>query len=229
MSDSSWIPELTKQGFELHHANPPNQIAFLKWLPESVDNPVPSFAHHMIGVGGFVVNDKNEILVVSERYRYRSHWKLPGGYVDPEEHLGEAATREVLEETGIKTEFSHILGFRYNLSWPINGFGNHSFFLFFFRHGHKMNFDCSDIYFIVCLKPLNEDIKICLREISDSKWMPIREYIDHELVHDMNKKFARKYLEGKDRNRVIGLSKIDLRIKDVGIQWVYTIEDKTQK
>ena len=42
---------------------------------------VPPYAHHLIGVGGFVVNDKDEILVIEERFSItgRSHWKLPGG------------------------------------------------------------------------------------------------------------------------------------------------------
>ena len=44
---------------------------------------VPDFAHHMVGVGAMVVNEKKEILVVREKYRPEPHWKLPGGYVDP--------------------------------------------------------------------------------------------------------------------------------------------------
>ena len=37
----------------------------------------------MVGVGAFVVNDKDELLVVRERFGTRPHWKLPGGYVEP--------------------------------------------------------------------------------------------------------------------------------------------------
>jgi hypothetical protein len=35
----------------------------------------------MVGVGGFVVNELDEILVIEERFRIadRPHWKLPGG------------------------------------------------------------------------------------------------------------------------------------------------------
>ena len=33
----------------------------------------------MVGVGGMVVNDKEEILVVQEKYSTQAHWKLPGG------------------------------------------------------------------------------------------------------------------------------------------------------
>ena len=39
-------------------------------------------------------------------------WKFPGGMVDKGESLGDAAVREVWEETGIKAEFIGILGMR---------------------------------------------------------------------------------------------------------------------
>lgn len=35
-----------------------------------------------MGVGAFVVNDDNELLVVRERFYKHPHWKLPGGYVE---------------------------------------------------------------------------------------------------------------------------------------------------
>ena len=42
---------------------------------------VPTYAHHTVGVGGFVVNEKDELLVIEERFRFQDkpHWKLPGG------------------------------------------------------------------------------------------------------------------------------------------------------
>lgn len=39
-------------------------------------------------------------------------WKFPGGAVDPGEALHEAVRREVLEETGVQTEFECVLAFR---------------------------------------------------------------------------------------------------------------------
>ena len=42
-----------------------------------------------------------------------------------------------------------------------------------FRHGHKFNFDCSDIYIIVALRPKTTQIKFDEREISACQWMPI--------------------------------------------------------
>ena len=40
----------------------------------------------MSGVGGFVLNDKNELLVIQEKYLTslkRPIWKIPGGLADP--------------------------------------------------------------------------------------------------------------------------------------------------
>ena len=41
------------------------------------------YAHNLIGVGAFVINDSDELLVVRERFYKHPHWKLPGGYVEP--------------------------------------------------------------------------------------------------------------------------------------------------
>jgi ADP-ribose pyrophosphatase YjhB (NUDIX family) len=44
-------------------------------------------------------------------------WKLPGGLVEAGESIEVAAIREVWEETGVKTKFVSILGFRELLSY----------------------------------------------------------------------------------------------------------------
>ena len=46
--------------------------------PEDSCN-VPSYAHTLVGVGGMVVDEDNNVLVVQERFRFSNHWKLPGG------------------------------------------------------------------------------------------------------------------------------------------------------
>ena len=69
-----------------------------------------------------------------------------------DENIIEAVKREVLEETGIQTEFVSLVCFRHLLN---------------FRFG------CSDVYFICHLKPLSYEIKIDTREIADAKWMDV--------------------------------------------------------
>lgn len=56
-------------------------------------------------------------------------------------------------------------------------------------------FRCSDIYTVVSLKPLSEDIEKCEREIEECKWMDIDEYLNHEDIHELNKFQVQKYLE----------------------------------
>ena len=51
-----------------------------KWLPDNEKNNIPSYSTHYIGVGGAVINQEtNEILVVQEnRSIIKDFWKLPG-------------------------------------------------------------------------------------------------------------------------------------------------------
>lgn len=91
----------------------------------------------------------------------------------------DAAIREVHEETHISTEFESILTL---------------------RHAHGGVFDCSDIYIVVSLRPLNEDIEKCEREIDECKWMDIDEYLNHPDIHELNKFQLQKFLEYKKSN-----------------------------
>ena len=76
------------------------------------------------------------------------------------EDIGDAAIREVFEETNIKSEFQ---------------------FLISLRHTHIGMFDCSDIYFVVGLKPLSEEIVKCSREIAVCEWMKV--LLQDEFMH----------------------------------------------
>lgn len=124
-----------------------------KWLPDT-PNTIPAYTSHFVGVGGFVLNDKREILVVKEKSGPATQiWKIPGGIADPGEDIGETACREVLEETGIPCDFECLLSF---------------------REHHSAKFGKSDLYFVCFLKPKHTDIKIQESEIADAKWMDVR-------------------------------------------------------
>ena len=54
----------------------------------------------------------------------------------------------------------------------------------------------------------------------------LQEYSEHELVHDLNRLFARKFLEGRTRDVGLKLTKLNLRFKDFDHpQYAYTIND----
>lgn len=138
-------------GFKFHHAEG-DYATLLLWLKDS-ECKVPPFSTHHCGVAGAVIHE-NKILVVKEKAKCVG-WKLPGGYSNLGEEFGEAATREVFEETGVKTEFKNVLAL---------------------RHSHGIQFGRSDIYVICRLQALTTDITICVKEIADAQWMDVSQF-----------------------------------------------------
>lgn len=75
---AAWVPVLAKNDFKFHHARD-EFVMMYRWLPENEIMAVPPFAHTMVGVGALVINDKNQVLAVSERNALiPGSWKLPG-------------------------------------------------------------------------------------------------------------------------------------------------------
>lgn len=65
------------------------------------------FPKHILAVGGIVLNDQEEVLLVRT---HNSGWVFPGGQVENEENLVEALIREVFEESGINIEVGSLIG-----------------------------------------------------------------------------------------------------------------------
>ena len=76
-----------------------------------------SSTYEILGVGGLVIKD-NKVLLVKERFAISGKWKLPGGHADSGEDLGEAAVREVFEETGIRAKELGLITFRHTHPHP---------------------------------------------------------------------------------------------------------------
>lgn len=66
------------------------------------------------------MNDNQEVLLVKDRHE-GAMWKFPGGLADLGEGIGEAAVREVWEETGVETEFRSVLSMRHQHEVCMNG------------------------------------------------------------------------------------------------------------
>ena len=59
--------------------------------------------------------DCKSLLLIKEKFWFagkKRQWKFPGGLVDVDEPIHEAAEREVFEETGVNVQFEAVLGIR---------------------------------------------------------------------------------------------------------------------
>lgn len=156
------VEPAVKEGFYFHHAEP-KYLMLVHWLPGTANN-LPANASHRVGIGAFVMNENNEVLVVQEKsghFRGTGVWKFPTGVVDEGEDICDAAVREVKEETGIDSKFLEILAF---------------------RQSHKSFFEKSDLFFVCMMQPLSKDIQPQEAEIEAAQWMPYEEYVAQPFV-----------------------------------------------
>nr|XP_043608601.1 nudix hydrolase 8 [Erigeron canadensis] len=161
-----FVPVAIKEGFRYHHAES-EYVMMTYWIPNE-PCMLPANASHQVGVGGFVVNENNEVLVVQEKHcasELVGLWKLPTGFILESEEIFTGAVREVKEETGIDTEFLEVLTF---------------------RHAHNVAFEKSDLFFICMLRPVSNEIKIDDLEIQSAKWMALTEFIEQPLIQGDN-------------------------------------------
>ncbi|XP_020227726.1 nudix hydrolase 8 [Cajanus cajan] len=164
LEQSDLVPIAVKEGFQYHHAEP-GYVMLTYWIPEG-PSMLPANASHQVGVGGFVINDNNEVLVVQEKHCSPATlglWKIPTGFILEAEEIYTGAVREVKEETGIETEFIEVIAF---------------------RHAHNVAFEKSDLFFICMLRPLSLKINVDDLEIAAAKWMPLVEFLEQPLIQE---------------------------------------------
>ena len=175
IENSALIPIAVEAGFAFHHSG---QDYLMLTYPLVEGAFVPPYATHYIGAGGVVLNERDELLVVWERVHRmsgRKYYKLPGGALLQGEHIVDGVKREILEETGIDTQFEGLVCF---------------------RHWHGYRFAKSDIYFVCRLSPLNHKIVADEQEIQECLWMPVDEYLSSEVVGIFNKRIVEAALNG---------------------------------
>ena len=172
---SQLIPIAVAAEFKFHHSAH-DYLMLTHQLEEGAF--IPAHASHYIGAGGVVLDARDRLLVVSERYHRADNqpprYKLPGGALHEGEHLAEAVVREVREETGVETRFDALVCF---------------------RHWHGYRYGKSDIYFVCRLHPLSEEISIQEEEIAECIWMPVEEYLSSESVSRFNQEIVRAAID----------------------------------
>ncbi|WP_443112456.1 NUDIX domain-containing protein [Dehalobacter sp. DCM] len=70
------------------------------------------WGEYSLGVGGVVLKDGKALLIQRANNPGKGRWTIPGGYVEQNEKIADAAVREVREETGILTRPVSILAVR---------------------------------------------------------------------------------------------------------------------
>ena len=166
IAKAALVPIAVEAGFSYHHAG---EDYLLLTCALRQGSHIPPYASHYIGAGGIVLTESNDLLVVREKVGYRGRTptlKLPGGALVAGEHLAEAVVREVLEETGVESQFESVVCF---------------------RHWHGYRYGKSDIYFVCRLTPLSREITMQTQEIQECIWMPVDEFLGSESVADFNK------------------------------------------
>lgn len=59
----------------------------------------------------------------------------------------------------------------------------------------SFGFGCSDLYFVIALRPQTSEITKCEREIARCEWMDFEKYLAHPSnVHQMNREFLKAYI-----------------------------------
>uniref|UniRef100_H3BB06 Nucleoside diphosphate-linked moiety X motif 6 n=1 Tax=Latimeria chalumnae TaxID=7897 RepID=H3BB06_LATCH len=183
---SRFIPAAASQGFRFHHAEKDSSTLTL-WLGDG-NSRLPMYATHQVGVAGAVLDETNgQVLVVQDRNKTQNAWKFPGGLSDPGEDIGDTAVREVLEETGIHSEFKSLLSIRQ-------------------QHNHPGAFGNSDMYIICRLKPLSFNISFCNQECLKCEWMDLGELAKTKEATLITSRIANLLLYGYRE----GFDKIDL-------------------
>ena len=114
-------------------------------------------------------------------------WKIPTGLLDAKEDIHVAACREVLEETGIKSEFVGLLCF---------------------RHAHNFMFGKSDLFFVCLLKPLTKTIIKQESEIESCEWISLDKYMNQKLflsspVYSKLNIFIEQIVKEKDNKKYL--------------------------
>lgn len=122
--------------------------------------------------GGVIINENDEIIVVSQK---GTSWSLPKGHVEENETKLEGALREIYEETGVKDlEFIKPLG-----SYE--------------RHGMNNTLELKTITFFL-FKTLKQELKPIDKDNPEAIWVQ-KNKVSDILTHPKDKEFFLSVIE----------------------------------
>lgn len=136
--------------------------------------PIPARYNtgYSIGVGGAVVRDGRLLLVRRASRRGRGNWQLPGGYIEPEETIEQAAVREVLEEAGVTSEVEGVLGIRS-------------------RYDSELG---NGVYVVILLRPIGGEPRPDGRQVDRAGYFALEEIRDLSPLPPINWEIAQRIL-----------------------------------
>jgi 8-oxo-dGTP diphosphatase len=123
--------------------------------------------HVILAVGAFIINDKEEILIVKKspaEHIDAGLWTIPGGKIDPDEAIIEGLKREVKEEVNLDIDFVRWIG---EDVFESSGF-----------YYHAQHFLC---------KPLNFDVKL-EHKLLEYRWIKKEEIGKYEFPDNIKKR-----------------------------------------
>lgn len=143
--------------------------------------PECHYAHFfgpVAAVGGLVVNDADELLLVRRaRDPGKGKWGLPGGFVDRDETMEQAVARETMEETSLR-----ITSLQFLMTFP-----NHYDY-------RGIVIPVIDLFF-VCRVESPDDIALCDGELTGFSWVrPNATHLDN-LAFYSNRLAIEKWLQ----------------------------------
>jgi len=131
----------------------------------------------IIGVGGFIVRD-NSLLLVKQSYGdFKGMWMLPGGHIEPKEHLAEAVIREVREETDISAVPDGIIAVRSKI----------------------IDESTTDVYMILKMHESSElnEAPVCDGdEITEATFIPFADVLNDHNVVGLVRGILKEYVDG---------------------------------
>ena len=153
-----YLPAALERGFTLRGGDA-THVLCCAWLPGG-DSPLPPGPTHQVGVGAVVTDRAGRLLLVQEAVGpAQGRWKLPTGLCEANENLGEAAAREVREETGLEVRPAEVLAV---------------------RHSHGFHRGVSDVFFCVRCEAIDEGAVLTPQagEIARVAWRPVADAHD---------------------------------------------------